>query len=76
MTALSNIKKASHLRIVQLIDSPIKSKLMEMGMIVGQEIAFLFKAPFGDPIAIEINDSVLSLRLDEAKYINVEFISA
>jgi Fe2+ transport system protein FeoA len=45
---------------------------MEMGLLEGQEIAFLFKAPFGDPIAIEVNDYVLSLRLDEAQYIEVE----
>jgi Fe2+ transport system protein FeoA len=45
-----------------------------MGLVVGKEICILFKAPFGDPIAIDVQGYVLSLRLDEAKLIEVEEI--
>jgi Fe2+ transport system protein FeoA len=44
---------------------------MEMGLVVGKKLKVLFKAPFGDPIAIDLGGYVLSLRLDEAKLINV-----
>jgi Fe2+ transport system protein FeoA len=42
-----------------------------MGLISEKEIQWLFRAPLKDPIAIEVDDYVLSLRLDEAKYILV-----
>ena len=50
----------------------LKPKLMEMGIVKGQPLYVLFKAPFGDPIAVDVNGYILSLRLDEARLINVE----
>jgi Fe2+ transport system protein FeoA len=44
---------------------------MEMGLIAGKKLKVLFKAPFGDPIAIDLGGYILSLRLDEAGLINV-----
>jgi Fe2+ transport system protein FeoA len=38
----------------------------------GQSIKALFKAPFGDPIAFECNGNVLSMRKDEARFIEVK----
>ena len=43
-----------------------------MGLVAGQLITTLFRAPFGDPIAIELNGTVLSLRLEEAQFIEVK----
>ena len=57
--------------ITNVLDSPIKSKLLEMGLVEGKELKVLFKAPFGDPIAVSVGDYVLSLRLDEANLIEV-----
>jgi Fe2+ transport system protein FeoA len=42
-----------------------------MGLYQGQEVEVLFKAPFGDPIAVNINGYVLSLRLNEACLVEV-----
>jgi Fe2+ transport system protein FeoA len=42
-----------------------------MGLVSDKGIEWLFRAPLKDPIAIEVDDYVLSLRLDEAKYILV-----
>jgi ferrous iron transport protein A len=70
--ALSEIKKGTVVRITGIIDSPIKPKLLEMGLITGKIITVLFKAPFGDPIAIDVHGYVLSLRLDEAQVVQVE----
>lgn len=58
--------------ITNVLESPIKSKLLEMGLVEGKELKVLFKAPFGDPIAVSVGDYVLSLRLDEANLIEVE----
>ena len=52
--------------------SPFASKLTEMGLTKGQYIKALFKAPFGDPIAFECNGNVLSMRKEEARFIEVK----
>jgi ferrous iron transport protein A len=46
-----------------------------MGLISGSVIDVLFKAPLGDPIAIDIKGYILSLRLDEAATIEVELVN-
>ena len=55
----------------EIADSVLRPKLMEMGVIAGQELTVLFRAPFGDPIAVDVNGYMLSLRLDEAALIEV-----
>jgi len=45
-----------------------------MGLVNDKEIEWLFRAPLKDPIAIEVDGYVLSLRLDEAKFIAVSII--
>ena len=45
---------------------------MEMGIIEGDFVQVLFKAPLGDPIAIAVKGYTLSLRKDEAALIEVD----
>lgn len=52
----------------------MRVKLMEMGIVEGTQIKVLFRAPLGDPIAVDIKGYVLSLRLDEAALIQVNQI--
>jgi Fe2+ transport system protein FeoA len=68
---LSIIRPGQYVTIANIQDCILKPKLMEMGLIIGEEIEVLFRAPFGDPIAIEIQGYVLSLRLEEAALIHV-----
>ena len=68
---LSYINPGSIVTVVDLQESSLKPKLMEMGLIAGKKLKVLFRAPFGDPIAIDLGGYVLSLRLDEAGLINV-----
>jgi Fe2+ transport system protein FeoA len=42
-----------------------------MGLYSGKPVEVLFKAPFGDPIAVDVDGYVLSMRLDEAAYVEV-----
>ena len=69
---LSNIKNGEQVVIRELKDSLFKVKMMEMGLIKGKKIEVLFRAPFGDPIAIDVEGYTLSLRKDEAKLVTVE----
>jgi Fe2+ transport system protein FeoA len=70
--SLSSIIPGQLVKVSFIKDSALKPKLMEMGLVIGKELRVLFKAPFGDPIAIDVHGYVLSLRLDEARLIEVE----
>lgn len=60
--------------VKEILASDISSKLLEMGFYVGKEIQLIYKAPLGDPIAVQVGDYVLSMRKNEAKLILVESI--
>ncbi len=68
---LSLVHPGETVTVASLLDSSLKPKLMEMGLITGKKLKVLFRAPFGDPIAVDLGGYVLSLRLDEASLINV-----
>lgn len=68
---LSEITESSKLKIVRILSTELEAKFAEMGLVSDKGIEWLFRAPLKDPIAIEVDDYVLSLRLDEAKYILV-----
>ena len=74
VTELDKIANGRLVTVDSLKDSNLKVKLMEMGLISGKKVKVLFRAPFGDPIAIDIEGYVLSLRRSEANliYVNSE----
>lgn len=45
-----------------------------MGFCVGKELRVLYRAPLGDPMAVDIGGYILSLRNEEAAQIEVESI--
>lgn len=69
---LSIVHPGEIVTIASLLDSSLKPKLMEMGLVAGKKLKVLFRAPFGDPIAVDLGGYVLSLRLDEASLIKCE----
>ncbi len=74
MMNLSQVKTGTKVKIKSFKKDDIILKLMEMGCLPGEEITVWKKAPFGDPIYILIAGYSLSLRVDEAEKINVEFL--
>lgn len=52
----------------------IAIRLMEMGVIEGEQVELIGRAPFGDPIEFRIRGSRLSLRVDEAKRVTVDSV--
>lgn len=58
--------------IRDIVDSSLKPKLLEMGLYAGKEVSILFKAPFGDPIAVDVDGYILSMRLNEACLVEIE----
>ena len=54
------------------LDSSVKKRLMDMGLIKGEKIKITKKAPLGDPINITVKNYDLSLRREDAQNIEVE----
>ena len=71
MKRLSQIKQGRMVRIVSFENDELLLKLMEMGCIPGENIKIEQVAPLGDPISIFVAGYSLSLRIDEARTINV-----
>ena len=70
---LDQVSNSSKSYIVKDIKKdPLITKLVDMGVFPGKEIRLLFKAPFGDPIAIDVQGYTLSLRREEAALISIE----
>lgn len=53
---------------------PLKRRLMDMGVIVGEVVKVERVAPLGDPIEVRIKSYKLSLRKKEAEGIAVEAV--
>ena len=71
---LSEISVGKKAVISSFENDDIFLKLMEMGLLPGEEVTVEQIAPFRDPISITVAGYRLSLRLDEAKFIFVEEI--
>lgn len=69
---MNSIKNGTTVYVKNIKASALKVKLLEMGFSEGKEIRVLYRAPFGDPMAVDIGGYTLSLRNDEAEQIEVE----
>lgn len=72
---LTELPIGSIARISSIKDSPYKEKLQEMGCIPGVLVKPIMKAPFGDPIAFELEEYTLSMRKNEAYSIQVNLLN-
>ena len=56
------------------VTGPLRRRLMDMGVLVGEEVKVEKVAPLGDPIEVTIKHYNLSLRKKEAEGIAVEVV--
>jgi ferrous iron transport protein A len=52
----------------------LAQRLMEMGMLEGDEVELLAFAPLGDPLEVRLGDSRLSLRRNDAARVEVQLL--
>lgn len=69
---LSELKIGQSAEIVSFERDDLKLRFYEMGCLPGEIVTLELIAPLGDPIAINIGGYLLSLRKQEAQYINVQ----
>lgn len=72
---LSKMSVGSRCIIESFTDEELKQKLLEMGCLPGETIRIDRLAPLGDPMAIIVSGSTLSIRIDEADHIIVKPIA-
>jgi ferrous iron transport protein A len=65
-TRLSGIIKGQSCVIESFTDNEMKLKLLEMGCLPGETVTVDRIAPMGDPLAIKVAGSVISIRVNEA----------
>lgn len=53
---------------------PLKRRLMDMGILIGETVKVVKVAPLGDPIEVTVKSYQLSLRKQEAEGIAVEVV--
>ncbi len=72
-TTLDRLKVGQRGRIIAVRGDPVLvQRLMEMGMLEGDEVELLAFAPLGDPIELRLGDSRLSVRRADAARVEVE----
>mgnify|MGYP000192954604 CR=1 FL=1 len=73
---LADLKPGQSGKILKIsVTGALKRRLMDMGVVGGTEVCVKKVAPMGDPIEVRIKSYDLSLRLGEARQIEVEVIN-
>jgi ferrous iron transport protein A len=75
MTTLAALPLGERAKVRSLgASGPMKRRLMDMGLVPGEEVRVVKVAPLGDPIEITVKSYCLSLRKKEAEGIAVEVV--
>ena len=70
---LSEVGLRKKYRITKVQNSPIRPRLLEMGILVGTKVEVIRRSPFNDPIEILVGgDFFIGLRKKEAENIEVQ----
>ncbi len=76
MARLDELPAGARARITSITgDAALVQRLMELGVLEGEEVEVLGFAPLGDPMEVRLSDTRLSLRRHEAAGIHVEIAS-
>ena len=76
MPRLDELPAGARARIASIAgDAALVQRLMELGVLEGEEVEVVGFAPLGDPMEVRLADTRLSLRRHEAAGIQVEIAS-
>lgn len=73
MKSLKDLYRGERTLVRKIHDRGILNKrLRDIGIYPGVEIIMVKAAPLGDPLEVKVNDNNISLRIAEAKKVEVE----
>ena len=71
-TTLNEVKLNEEVKIKKIdCTGNVKRRILDLGMIEGTKIKPVLKSPLGDPIAYEVRGSLISLREEESRNIEI-----
>jgi ferrous iron transport protein A len=74
-TTLDKLRVGQKARVTAVLgEDPLMQRILEMGLIDGEDVEVLGFAPLGDPMEIMLRDYRLSLRRKEAARIQVTML--
>jgi ferrous iron transport protein A len=77
MTSLDTLRTGQRACVTAVRgDDGLVQRLLEMGLLEGEEVEVVGFAPLGDPMEIRLRDYRLSLRRSEAARVTVQVIGA
>jgi len=72
MPSLDEFRPGQRVRVVAVAGTDaLVQRLLEMGLLEGEEVEIVGYAPLGDPVEIRLGDYRLSLRRSEAARVSV-----
>lgn len=73
---LSNLRinKKAKVVSVNILNQSVKRHILEMGLVKGTIIKVCKVAPMGDPIIINLRGYELTIRKEEAEFVEVEVV--
>ena len=74
-TTANLLQKEQKAVIISFNLDTIPLKLIEMGCMEGQVIVGKGKAPLGDPLLFEVNQTQIAIRKETAQIIEIEILS-
>jgi ferrous iron transport protein A len=75
MPSLDQLRVGQRGRITTVVGADsLLQRLLEMGLVDGEELEVVGVAPLGDPLEVRLRDYCLSLRRTEAARIDVEIL--
>jgi len=73
MLTLDKIEPGTMTRIVSnRATGNVRRRIMDMGLLPGESLEMVRRAPLGDPLEVVVKGYHLSLRKSEARFIEVE----
>ncbi len=75
MTA-DKLLKGGFAVIESIIEPDLLLYCRDLGLLPGKKVQLLHKAPFGGPLAFQLDNTTISLRKDEAKNIRVQVLAS
>ena len=71
-TTLNEVKLNEEVKIKKIdCTGNVKRRILDLGMIEGTKIKPVLKSPLGDPTAYEVRGSLISLREEESRNIEI-----
>ncbi|MBL8848644.1 MAG: ferrous iron transport protein A [Planctomycetaceae bacterium] len=72
MSSLDTLQRGQPATVVQFDgDDAATRRLMELGLLPGEPIELIGRAPFGDPLAVLIRGTRIALRVRDARRVQV-----